>query len=176
MKNIKLEMSAGGVVYRVVNDVIEVKLITTKNWKYNFPKGHVEHGESIESAALREVLEEAGCEAAIELFLGESEWQLRDGGYKRVYMYLMKLVKDGSTNDPDNEIISACWVPINHAINLVSFPPMKKFLFYAIRHLDNEKRELCVNCFDNNAVLFDWCKSCLERGKNYLESSLSKKL
>lgn len=171
-----MQISAGGVVYRITNDgIFEVKLITTKSWKHSLPKGRLENNESVETAAIREVKEEAGCDAEIETFLGTAEWKLRSGDSKTVYIYLMKLIKDGNVNDPDNEILKAEWKTLDEAVRLVDFPPMKKLLFYAIRQLDAEKASLCIHCFERTAILLDWCENCLIEGKKQLEKKTIKK-
>lgn len=126
-------VSAGGIVYRIKNSSVEVKLITTKRWPFSFPKGRVEKGECLEDCAIRETKEEAGADAKIEAFLGTAKWRLKDGGNKVVHMYLMKLVKDGKVADPDNEIIKARWKPIDEAMELVDFPPMNKLLVKAAK-------------------------------------------
>jgi 8-oxo-dGTP pyrophosphatase MutT (NUDIX family) len=171
-----MQVSAGGVVYRIRDDgVIEVKLITTKSWKFSLPKGHVEQGDSVEDTAIREVKEEAGVDAKIEMLLGTAEWKLRSGDTKTVYIYLMKLIKDGKVNDPDNEILKAEWKTLDEAVHLVDFPPMRKLLFYAIRQLNAEKASLCTHCFGRTAVLLDWCEPCLIDGKKQLEKKVIKK-
>lgn len=171
-----MQVSAGGVVYRIMNDgVIEVKLITTKSWKFSLPKGHVEEGDSVEDTAIREVKEEAGVTASIETFLGTAEWKLRSGDTKIVYIYLMKTIKDGKVEDPDNEILKAEWKTLDDAVRLVDFPPMRKLLFYAIRQLDAEKASLCIHCFKRDAILLDWCENCLVESKKQLEKKHTKK-
>lgn len=171
-----MQVSAGGVVYRVRDDgVIEVKLITTKSWKFSLPKGHVENNDSVEDTAVREVKEEAGVDAKVEAFLGTAEWKLRSGDTKTVYIYLMKCLKDGKVQDPDGEIIKAEWKTLDEAVRLVDFPPMRKLLFYAVRHLDAEKASHCTHCFERTAVMLDWCESCLEDGKKQLEKKVVKK-
>lgn len=171
-----MQISAGGVVYRITDDgVIEIKLITTKSWKYSLPKGRVENNDSTEDTAIREVKEEAGVDAKIEAFLGTAEWKLRSGDNKRVYIYLMKLIKDGKVNDPDNEILKAEWKTLDDAVRLVDFPPMRKLLYYAVRYLDAEKACLCTHCFKSPAILLDWCESCLNDGKIQLEKKTTKK-
>lgn len=171
-----MQVSAGGVVYRTRDDgVIEVKLITTKSWKFSLPKGHVEQNDSTEDTAIREVKEEAGVDAKIEAFLGTAEWKLRSGDTKTVYIYLMKCIKDGKVNDPDREIIKAEWKTLDEAVRLVDFPPMRKLLFYAVRHLDAEKASLCTHCFEKAAILLDWCEVCLGDGKKQLEKKVIKK-
>ncbi|MFL5623143.1 MAG: NUDIX domain-containing protein, partial [Gemmatimonadaceae bacterium] len=50
----KEETSAGGVVYRVVDGLPLYLLIRDSYRNWGFPKGHVEHGELPDGAALRE--------------------------------------------------------------------------------------------------------------------------
>jgi ADP-ribose pyrophosphatase YjhB (NUDIX family) len=53
--------SAGGVVARAENGRIHIALVGEKGLsQYVLPKGHVEAGESLEQAAVREIEEEAG--------------------------------------------------------------------------------------------------------------------
>jgi 8-oxo-dGTP pyrophosphatase MutT (NUDIX family) len=53
--------SAGGVVARFENGRVHVALVGEKGLnQYVLPKGHVEAGESLEQAAVREIEEEAG--------------------------------------------------------------------------------------------------------------------
>lgn len=57
----KEAVSAGGVIVRVRNDKAEILLIRDLDYEDWFlPKGHVETGESLEMAALREIEEETG--------------------------------------------------------------------------------------------------------------------
>lgn len=165
------QTSAGGVVYRIREDgVIEVKLIFTKAWKNgSLPKGHVEGTESLELTALREVREESGVDATIEDYLGEASWKLRSGDTKNVHIFLMKCINDGEPNDPDNEITKAEWRSLDEAIRLVDFLPMRKLLIYAVRFLNAEKASLCTHCFEQTAILLDWCEDCLTRAKTQLE-------
>lgn len=166
-------ISAGGVVYKIENDVVYVKLITTKAWKYSLPKGRIENNEDMEACAIREVLEESGVEANIETFLGTAEWKIKNDK-KTVYIYLMKTIKDGQPNDPDNEIIKCEWKSINEAIKLVENPPMRKLLIYAAKYLDATKLHLCVNCFEVPSALLDWCEECLSFGKKQAEKKIFK--
>jgi 8-oxo-dGTP pyrophosphatase MutT (NUDIX family) len=173
-------VSAGGVVYRIKdNGIIEVKLITTKNWRYSLPKGRVEgkleNKESLELTAQREVREESGVKAVIEDYLGEAQWKIRSGDLKVVHIFLMKCVEDGPPNDPDKEILKAEWKTLDDAIRLVDFPPMRKMLILAVRLLDAEKASLCTHCFDRSSILLDWCETCLIEGKEHLEKKHTKR-
>lgn len=59
--NIPEDISAGGVVVRLEANRILIAIVTEGHLaKYVLPKGRLEKGESIETAAYREVAEEAG--------------------------------------------------------------------------------------------------------------------
>ena len=169
-------ISAGGVVYRISNGNYEIKLITTKAWKYTLPKGRVENSDSVEDTAIREVKEEAGVDATIDASLGSIEWKIRSGaGVKTVFLFLMKCINDGPVNDPDNEILSAEWKSLDEAIELVDFPPMKKIVISAARLLDSKKSHLCAHCFNEEFIFLNWCKSCLIEAQDALEKRHIKK-
>ena len=71
-------MSAGGVVYRRTDDVIEIVLAARRTRRgdlaWGLAKGGIEADESAEQAAVREVREETGIEAEIEASLGETRY------------------------------------------------------------------------------------------------------
>lgn len=77
-KKWKQELSAGGVVFRRKNKIIEILLIKVTSRRngvgkkrYAFPKGHpASRKESLKRAALREVHEEGGVKAKIREDLG----------------------------------------------------------------------------------------------------------
>jgi 8-oxo-dGTP pyrophosphatase MutT (NUDIX family) len=52
------EYSSGGIVFRVVNQEIEVVLLQDLKSRWSIPKGHIESGETPEKTAVREVAEE----------------------------------------------------------------------------------------------------------------------
>ncbi|MBR6564006.1 MAG: NUDIX domain-containing protein [Clostridia bacterium] len=59
------EKSAGAVVYTVSDERIKYLLIKSQNGDVGFPKGHIEKGETEESAALREIFEETSVKAEL---------------------------------------------------------------------------------------------------------------
>ena len=121
-------MSAGGVVYRIEDGTAEACLIATGGHKaWQLPKGLIEPGERAEDAAVREVGEETGLRADL---LGRLErieyWYVwREDGertriHKLVYFFLMRYA-GGSTDDHDDEVDEARWVPLPEAIDMLSF-------------------------------------------------------
>jgi 8-oxo-dGTP diphosphatase len=122
------QVSAGGVVYRKKKTGIEVALIKVGPVvRWQLPKGIVDNGETPEQAAVREVREETGLIAKIELPIDKIEYWYVSGGktgkvryHKFVHFYLMKY-RSGKTDDHDHEVLEARWVPIADAIRMMSF-------------------------------------------------------
>jgi 8-oxo-dGTP pyrophosphatase MutT (NUDIX family) len=124
------EASAGGVVIREGADGYEVVLISVERYadtRWQLPKGHVEVGENLEEAALREVREETGISAEIItplttidywFFKTRCESQIRI--HKFVRFYLMRYLA-GSTVDHDREVVEARWFPIQEAVTNLAF-------------------------------------------------------
>ena len=63
MDNLKQTVSAGGVVRKFIGGKVYI-ILTYDSTRYSWvlPKGHIEQGETIEEAAIREVKEETGLE------------------------------------------------------------------------------------------------------------------
>src|SRR5437016_4242502 len=59
------EISAGGLVYRMVGDELQIQMIQDRYGKITLPKGKMEAGETVEETALREILEETGISGRI---------------------------------------------------------------------------------------------------------------
>ncbi|MFL5611476.1 MAG: NUDIX hydrolase [Gemmatimonadaceae bacterium] len=125
-----LETSAGGVVVRMEEaagggsrPLFLIIRDSYDNW--GFPKGHVENGERIEAAALREVIEETGLD---DLTVGTSidtiDWYFRFRGrliHKVCHFYLM-FTDLADTSPQLSEGITACrWEAYEIAAQLVSY-------------------------------------------------------
>ena len=81
------------------------------------PKGHAEGNETIEQAALREVLEETGLEVKIIQELGSIHYEFSTPSAvisKTVHHFLMEQTGGTLTieNDPDHEAVDIRWIPL----------------------------------------------------------------
>ena len=124
----RMEISAGGVIYRLAGEQPEVCLIATQGGKaWQLPKGLIEQGEPAEEAARREVAEETGLQGEFLQRLDKIEyWYVWDHGgerariHKLVYFFLFRCT-GGSTEDHDDEVEDARWFPLAEAQQRLSF-------------------------------------------------------
>lgn len=121
------EISAGGVVYRRVDDEIEVVLASRRTRKgelaWGLAKGGIEEGENHEEAALREVTEETGLTADIEASLGETKYFYVWGDTrirKTVHFFLMRHT-GGDPADHDDEMEEIRWFPLERAMKRAAY-------------------------------------------------------
>lgn len=78
---------AGGIV--LVGDRLVLRRTDRGDWV--FPKGHIEPGESLEEAAIREIREETGLEATVLDYAGEVCFR-QNGELRRVHFFIMRAV------------------------------------------------------------------------------------
>jgi 8-oxo-dGTP pyrophosphatase MutT (NUDIX family) len=119
-----LAVSAGGVVFRVVDDRIEVALCgRTANGLWGLPKGTPNKGEDLLHTALREVREETGLEVRTHAPIGQIEYWFVARGvrfHKTVHYFLMEAVGgDVSRHDPEYDVVE--WFSVGEAYEKMSY-------------------------------------------------------
>jgi diadenosine hexaphosphate hydrolase (ATP-forming) len=124
-------LGAGGVV---VNAQLEVLLIRYpgKRGAWDFPKGHIDPGETAPVAAVREVLEEGGVGATIEHELALTEYVNPRGEARRVYWYLMRTDAETATPEPG---FKAGFYPLEQALGKLGHEQNRALLIEAMRML-----------------------------------------
>jgi 8-oxo-dGTP pyrophosphatase MutT (NUDIX family) len=119
------EVSAGGVVYRVVDGAPVYLLIRDSYRNWGFPKGHLECDEEAPDAAVREVQEETGLPTVtLRAEIDTIDWFFRFRGklvHKICHFFLMET--DCSATLPQREEgITACrWAKFEEARSLLAY-------------------------------------------------------
>ncbi len=133
IKNVKREFSAGGIIFNAQNQVLICQPSGSDYWQ--FPKGHIEKGESAQQAAIREVKEEVGVEAEIIAKAGESKYVYTspegDKIFKLVTIFAMNYLS-GDISKHDWEMQEVIWASPEQALDQLSFSNDKQLLQKAL--------------------------------------------
>ena len=122
--------SCGFVVYKELNDKRLYLIIRTSNGEYGFPKGHVEENETEHETAIRELKEETNIEVQIvDGFLCKIEYKFpnKEDVIKIAVYFIGKCIKDDIVCQ-ETELLEAMFVPIETALELLSFDDTKGVL------------------------------------------------
>ena len=144
------EISAGAVIFRRDNDEISYLLLHYRSGHWDFPKGHVEKGETEEETVKREVAEETGIKD-IKIIKGFKKWikyafrQVYDleeekgkkapWVFKRVTFYLAETKTDKVKISYEHTGYK--WLPYDEALEQLTFQNAKEILKKANDFLTN---------------------------------------
>ena len=128
--------SAGAIILREIDGELKIALAqhqrTDKTWV--LPKGHVEEGESIEEAALREIHEESGLDNVqlikhLGSFVRESIRSNGDIVQKTIHFFLAYALENNQPPTPTDLLFTHVgWFRPGEAIELVPYESDKAFL------------------------------------------------
>ncbi len=135
-------VSAGGVAVRNADQRIDVALIkTSREGRWQLPKGHLDPGETLEQAAVREVREEAGITCEILEKIDVIDYWFVDRyvvepirTHKFVHFFLMQYVS-GNVEDHDDEVVEACWIISTEAVQRLAFETERSVVEKALNSL-----------------------------------------
>jgi len=106
--------AAGGLVWRESPRGPQVLLVHRPRYDdWSFPKGKMEAGESWTEAALREVEEETGIQAALDDFAGSFSYQVPQG--VKIVLYWNMRVRAESAFAPNEEVDQVQWLHVDQA-------------------------------------------------------------
>ena len=112
-------LAAGAVVWRAADDGIDVLLVHRPKYDdWSFPKGKLDPGEHVTTAARREVAEETGLAVRLGPPLRRQEYRTAPDTTKHVYYWAGRVVGDEREVDdyqPNAEIDGVEWLPLDEA-------------------------------------------------------------
>jgi 8-oxo-dGTP pyrophosphatase MutT (NUDIX family) len=128
------ETSAGGLVVDRAAPRPAAALIARLDRRgrllWSLPKGHVEAGESVEQAAVREVEEETGIQGRVLAALGSIDyWFVAEDRrvHKTVHHYLLE-ASGGELSDADIEVAEVAWVPLDELGRRLAYPGERRLV------------------------------------------------
>lgn len=143
MKFLAFEKSVGAVVFRRQDEEVLYLLLRYRSWQWDFPKGHMEKGESEEQTLRREILEETGI-SKISIFSNfrKSVWYFyqaknnekrerieKNKGiniFKKVVLYCVETKDSKVKIDFENK--DFIWLPFEQACKKISNANSRKIL------------------------------------------------
>lgn len=128
---VREETSAGGLV---LDDKRRAAVIGRRNARgdliWSLPKGHVEQGESLQQAAVREVSEETGILGRVLAPLGVIDFYFTADErrvHKTVHHFLL-LAEEGDLSDDDIEVEQVAWVPLDELSDRLAYADERRLL------------------------------------------------
>ncbi len=149
-KKSRVEISAGGIVFRRTPKGVRIALLLDPFGKWAFAKGHVEKGETIRQAAVRETMEEMGLKGLRVIApVGKIDFFFRDQYrpatrgmlvHKYVHFFLMEAPR-GERGRPQKKekIRKIIWVPVSRVKSKSSYADVKVVLDKAVGILRSKK-------------------------------------
>jgi 8-oxo-dGTP pyrophosphatase MutT (NUDIX family) len=129
-------VAAGAVVLRKAPGGPEVLLVHRPKYDdWSFPKGKVDRGEHVLSAAVREVAEETGLGIRLGRPLDSQQYAISGGRTKVVHYWIARVLDsdDVSAYVPNREIDQVRWVPVDEARRLLSYTYDRATLKQAVK-------------------------------------------
>ena len=115
--------AAGGIVLRGHGKDPHVLVVHRPAYDdWSLPKGKLDPGEDDATAAVREVEEETGVQAQVIRDAGAIDYIDRRGRPKIVRYFVMTVLDDPGTREPDDEVDLVAWWPIGQARTALTYP------------------------------------------------------
>ena len=129
------EISAGAIIYTPVGNEPYYLLIKDFHGNFGFPKGHLEKGETVEQAAVREIKEETGIDIVLDTDLKEELNYVMPNGKDKTSIYFIGSYEDQIPIKQPEEVEELYLLSYNEASKIITFKNMKDALAKADAYL-----------------------------------------
>lgn len=115
MRNSNVWLGACGIVIRGEEALVVKKTYSGLKGQWSFPAGFVQAGETVDEAAVREVLEETGVEAVVRQVAAIRSGVIRETISDNMVVFWMDYVS-GEPRPQEGEIAEARFMPIDQLL------------------------------------------------------------
>ena len=131
----KQEKSCGCII---INDKDEVLLVRHNKGHWDFPKGHVEDGETEIQTAIREVKEETNIDVEVnEEYRYSTKYSPKENVIKEVIYFLARNISDNKQAQLE-EVSEVKWVEFKTAIDTITFDSSRDILIQLKQDLEEK--------------------------------------
>lgn len=139
ISEISREATAGGVIYRLQNGMLQILLVADHYGRWTIPKGHIEEGETAQETAIREIGEEAGVHQLESIcWLGKIHFRYRRENIlvlMSTQIYLFKALGDTDDIQKEDWMNDIRWFNYREAIDVIAYKDIAKLMNLAHRRL-----------------------------------------
>lgn len=133
----KEEKSCGCIV---LNNKNQVLLIHHNKGHWDFPKGHVEEGETEVQTAIREVKEETGIDVEVnEKYRYTTKYSPKEDVIKEVVFFLATNISDNKKAQLE-EVSEVRWVNYEEAFKMITYDDTREILIKLKKDLEEDKK------------------------------------
>ena len=131
------EISAGAVIYKIENNIIFYLIEYMSLGHISLCKGHLEEGESLIEAAIREVYEETSLNIDLDTnFHHVITYSPKKGVIKDVHFFIGKTMDSTSPIDlHDKEVVKSAFFPYEEALSYLTYETDKETLRLAHKYI-----------------------------------------
>ena len=130
-----MEISAGAIIYTIINKEINYLLIKDFHGNFGFPKGHLEKDETEIEAAIREIKEEVGIDIILDTNFRKELNYIMPNGIAKKSVYYLGFYKDQKVIKQLEEVDETLLLPFSKAIDTLTFGNMKEALVEANNYI-----------------------------------------
>jgi len=124
----------------VINNKNEVLLIHHNAGHWDFPKGHVENGETEIQTAIREVKEETNIDVEVnEKYRYVTEYSPKEDVMKEVVYFLAKNISDNKEAQLE-EVSEVKWFKLEEAVEKITYNTSKEILIKLKKDLKEDNK------------------------------------
>lgn len=132
----KQEKSCGAIVINKNNKIL---LVHHNAGHWDFPKGHVEEGETEEQTAIREVKEETNIDITINnKYRYTTSYSPKENVMKEVVYFLAQNI-DEDKKPQLEEVSEVKWFTLEEAMNTITYENSKEILNKLKKDIEEEK-------------------------------------